>query len=81
MRFFPIFTFHYCRWRSSFGSSIVTDAKRYRVRSWVGQKIFVATLNISELHHPKWASNMIDNFDEIVSNIGIIKGLQAVFEQ
>ena len=24
------------RWRSSVGSSIVTDAKRYRVRSWIG---------------------------------------------
>ena len=26
----------YSRWHSSVGSNIVTDAKRYRVRSWVG---------------------------------------------
>ena len=31
--------------------------------------IFVVTLNISELHHPKCASNMINNFDEIVSSL------------
>ena len=41
--------------RSSVGSSIVTDDKG-----------ILATLNISELHHPKCASNMINNFGEIV---------------
>ena len=33
------------------------------------KKIFVATLNISELHHPKCGSNMINNFGEIVSSL------------
>ena len=42
----------------------------YRVRSWVEQQIFVATLNISELHHPKCAVlNTINNFGEIVSSL------------
>ena len=34
-----------------------------------GKQIFVATLNISELHHPKCGSNMINNFGEIVSSL------------
>ena len=34
--FFLENSFLISRWRSSVGSSIVTDAKRYRVRSWVG---------------------------------------------
>ena len=49
------------------GSRIVSDVKRYRVRSWVW---FVTNLNISELNHPKGAvSKMINNFGEIVSSL------------
>ena len=33
-----------------------------------GKQIFVATLNISDLHHPKCGSNTINNFGEIVSS-------------
>ena len=40
----------------------------YYIRSY-NIRIFVATLNISELHHPKCGSNMINNFGEIVSSL------------
>ena len=34
------------------------------------KKIFVANLSICELHrHPKWASNMVNNFGDIESSL------------
>ena len=56
-------------WHSSVGCSIVTDSKKVSGSILGRVKIFVTTLNISELHHPKCGSNMINNFGEIVSSL------------